>query len=119
MEKLKASSPLDVLVLVQWLVELDPVRRPAVLAHAHNERLMRARGTLRPMLWLVRRLRGKRGVEAFFDHLAVRDPRAMHAMWWQMLDHIHLGRDTEDADSSGGWSQQELDLFLAEPCRPF
>ncbi len=83
-----------------------------VLAHVHDLGLMRCRQQpLAMMISLVRRLRGTGGMLALFLNLKQRSPDVVTMWFADTLNHLHLGKDTEDTDSVGGWSQREIDLL--------
>ncbi|MGA4550626.1 hypothetical protein [Methylorubrum aminovorans] len=83
--------------------------RGLVVVHATG--LMLPRGILRLGLWLVG-LRGEAGKARFLVELYRRDPAGALTLWAQTCEHVLHGKDREDANSVGGWSQREIDLFL-------
>lgn len=85
-----------------------------VLAHVHDLGLMGCRQQpLAFLIGVVKRLRGTNGMLAFFLSLKTRSPDTLNMWWADTLAHIHFGKDTEDADSVGGWSQREIDQLCA------
>lgn len=108
----RASSREDVAALSVAMRGLpdDDKLRGLVIAHATG--LMLPRGILRLGLWLVG-LRGGARKALFLAELYRRDAAGALTLWDQTCSHVLNGKDREDADSVGGWSQREIDLFLA------
>lgn len=107
----RANSQAD---LSDLSVRLTALPHWFVLGHVHDLGLMRCRQQpLAALIWLVKKTKGVGGLLFFFADLQKRSPDVL-AMWWaDTLHHMHLGKDTEDADSVGGWSQREIDMLVA------
>lgn len=88
------------------------------LGAVHDLGLMKMPPPWGVMLWLIRKLRGSQGVTNFFWHMSQRSPDQVNAWVAQMLQHLHFGKDTEDSDSLGGWSQREINLLAERIARP-
>lgn len=107
----KASSKDD---LSELSVRLTALPNWVVLAHVHDLGLMRCRQQpLSFLMWLVQKFKGIGGLLHFFYQLKERSPDVISMWHADMMRHMHLGRDTEDADSVGGWSQREINLLVS------
>lgn len=106
-----AASREEVAALVTAMRGLsdDDKLRGLVIVHATG--LMLPRGILRLGLWLVG-LRGEARKAFFLAELYRQDPAGALTLWEQTCSHVLKGKDREDADSVGGWSQREIDLFV-------
>lgn len=110
---MKATSHKDITCLAFGLASVKEVDRWKIVATVHMLGLMKFKSrTFRFFLWLIRRVRGKAGVFAFFEQLQKRSQETIDEFLEQTVMHIMNGEDTEDADSVGGLSQRELDLLL-------
>lgn len=107
----RASSREDVAALSVAMRGLSDGDKLRGLVIVHATGLMLPRGSLRLGLWLAG-LRGETRKAVFLAELYRRDPAGALLLWEQTCSHVLNGRDREDANSVGGWSQREIDLFL-------
>jgi len=84
-----------------------------VLGHVHDLGLMRFRGINGPLVWILRKVRGTAGVLALFRILDQRVTGSMSEMMRETIMHMLTGKDREDPNSFGGWSQREIDALTA------
>lgn len=84
-----------------------------VLGHVHDLGLMRFRGINRPLVWILRKVRGTAGVLALFRILDQCLPGSMNEMMLDTIKHMLTGKDREDPNSFGGWSQREIDALTS------
>lgn len=104
----------DVIRLARCFDTAATTNYPALLAFIHDAGLMRfPLGAVSPLVWLVRKTRGRAGLMAFFQHLQRRRPDLLSAAIRETAEHVGWGIDLEDETSVGGWSQREIDLFQA------
>lgn len=108
-ENLRASSRSDLEAFCGSLDALDADRRVALMQRIWCAGYMLPTGALRPLLWIVRITRGEAGVGHLLRRLQQRNPDIFGLFWRQTLAHLLHGRDVEDRDSAGGYSQRELD----------
>lgn len=110
----QASSREDLEHLAGMMDLLTDARKAAGVAAIHAHGLMLPRGILALAVMFPRFVGGKASVTKFFQQLYLRDAKSMNAMWDQTREHMLRGKDTEDRNSVGGWSQRELDIFTQE-----
>lgn len=110
----RASSREDLEHLAGMMDRLTDARKAAGVAAIHANGLMLPRGVLKLAVMFPRLAGGKAGITKFFQQLYLRDAASMNAMWDQTREHMLRGKDTEDKNSVGGWSQRELDIFTQE-----
>ena len=107
----KASSIADI---GRLSVALTSLPRWYALAHIHDLGLMRCRQQpLAFTIWALRKIKGTAGMLSFFCNFNGYSPDTIDDWYADTLRHMHFGKDTEDSDSAGGWSQREIDLLVA------
>jgi hypothetical protein len=107
-----ASSDLSIRALASNLRLLPRDRRTVLAGYLMAEGLMFPPIHLWPIFWVLRRIRGKQGLYNFVAILSQIYPRAIDGIIADTAKHMLDGRDTEDADSVGGFSQRELNLIV-------
>ena len=106
---LKANSRADVQQAAQLMRNYPVYLRASAMLHIHGNRLMTFHPqdlTIRFFNWIT----GGRFSKVLIMRLP---PEEIAHMWRQTIDHIVSGKDTEDRDSVGGWSQREMDIFYS------
>ena len=107
-----ASSKASVEQLITDLEALPHPLRLVLLVQIWKLGLMRPKGfALRFLFWFAKRMRGDKGLPIMLKALEQKDPAAVQSFWDQTIAHIRNGKDREDMDSVGGFSQSEIDLI--------
>lgn len=84
-----------------------------VLGHVYDLGLMRFRGIVSPLVWLLRKVRGTAGVLGLFYILHTKRPDWTKEMMLETIEHMLTGKDHTDPLSFGGWSQREIDALTS------
>lgn len=113
MAKIKANSEQDIRLLASCFLTIPQQNRWVVLARVYEIGLMNFRGPLGFLVRLLRKYKGGQGVFQFFSILNNLFPKEIDKCIEDTVYHIVKGEDRTDADSVGGWSQAEIDLFLS------
>jgi hypothetical protein len=106
-----ASRRGDLREVAQIARDLPKPRKVQGVILAHELGLMLPRGKLRIAMWFFRTPRAR---SVFMQQMFQRDEPATLNLWEQTLLHMTSGKDREDTDSVGGWSQRELDIFTKQ-----
>ena len=107
----RANNISDLRSLAADLNNLPLPQKIAVGAHLLDAGLMRMSGVLLGMQWLLKRARGYKGAYAFMIRTSADHPQQFKAFWEDTSNHILNGKDTEDTDSVGGYSQREVNMI--------
>ncbi len=100
----------DIYSLYDRLCKSDPTE---VVLATYSLGLMEFAGKAsKATVWLIRLVRGQTGVENFLRFLWKKSPDTVHVMHYETALHSVYGKDAEDSDSVGGWSQREIDLLV-------
>lgn len=113
-----ASNRDDIDALYRDMMALSNPEMIAAQILVMERKLMLPLGIFKWALMFVS-LRGARGRVAFIKEHYRREPQKALALWKQTADHVLKGKDREDRDSVGGWSQREIDLFCEIAGRVF
>lgn len=106
-----ASSRADVERLVDDLNALPQPLRLVLMVQLWQHKLMLPRGwALRFMFWFAKKRHGQNAMSLLVSIFQKKSPESVQAFWDQTITHIRTGKDREDRDSVGGFSQREINL---------
>lgn len=112
----KASSRQDIEALAEAIRGVEKEASCQLAAVIVDLGLMRLRyeePQVAGAMEMLKNVRGRRGLIDFFTFLWVLEPDTLTEFKEDIIFHILSGKDTEDSDSVGGWSQREIDLLLS------
>ena len=93
---------------------MDTPEKIRLTAFVISEGLMRAPFPIGMLFGLVRWRHGKIGVKNVILKYAKDHEASVLEMFEQTLHHMVYGKDREDSDSVGGFSQREINMILKE-----
>jgi hypothetical protein len=111
--EIKANSEEDLKLLAKAFLTTPRETYWVLMAKVHQLGLMRFRGFNKILLELLKKIRGEEYIFYFFNLLDKVYPKGVEEALYETARHIVNGKDTEDEDSVGGWSQREIDLLLS------
>lgn len=112
----KASSRQDLFEAALRIDHLQTEEKVIFLTNTIQFGLMNAPVLLNIVLKGLKATRGRNGLLAFFKKMYARPDQAniLAGMIADTRAHLFNGKDTEDKDSVGGFSQRELDLLFKD-----
>jgi hypothetical protein len=108
----KASSATDVNDLATMLENLDEFKTLEFVRLVLHKSLMKPPLWLGVMLALLKAIRGRHGINNFVTLLWNSKPEIIGDLFDQTIEHMLYGKDQEDVNSAGGFSQREIDLIV-------
>lgn len=115
LSQIKASTRSDLVWLIQYLTDIFPEQHRFELhEYTLNFGLMRTHWWVKLCFWIIEKCdKFRSGARAEFFRKIHQDTNVGGESLQQLVDHILTGKDTEDKDSVGGFSQREIDLLVS------
>lgn len=111
--EIKANSKEDIRKLAEAFRTIPREQYWIIMAKVHQLRLMKFTGCVGFLFKYMIKFRGEESIFFFFNRLDKIYPKAVEEALYETIRHIVNGKDVQDEDSIGGWSQREIDLLLS------